>query len=37
MDNQQPSNEVEWRQVREHLNYEVNSLGQIRHKNENRY
>lgn len=32
MDNQQPSNEVEWRQVREHLNYEVNSLGQIRHK-----
>lgn len=32
MDNQQPSNEVEWRQVLEHPNYEVNNLGQVRHK-----
>lgn len=32
MDNQQPSNEVEWRQVCEHSNYKVNNLGQIRHK-----
>jgi len=32
MDNQQPSNEMEWRQVQEHANYEVNQFGQIRHK-----
>ena len=32
MDNQQPSNKTEWRQVIEHPNYEVNELGQIRHK-----
>ena len=32
MDNQQPSNKTEWRQVIEHPNYEVNEFGQIRHK-----
>jgi hypothetical protein len=32
MDNQQPSSEKEWYQIREHENYEANKLGQIRHK-----
>ena len=32
MDNQQPSNKAEWKQVLEHPNYEVNSKGEIRHK-----
>lgn len=32
MDNQQPSNKEEWRQVVEHQNYEVNQFGEIRHK-----
>lgn len=32
MDNQQPSNKMEWREVKEHQNYEVNNLGEIRHK-----
>lgn len=32
MDNQQPSNEMEWREVKEYSNYEVNQFGQIRHK-----
>ena len=32
MDNQQPSNEMEWRTVKEYSNYEVNQFGQIRHK-----
>lgn len=32
MDNQQPSDKLEWRQVLEHQNYEVNNLGQVRHK-----
>lgn len=32
MDNQQPSNKTEWRQVKEHPNYEVNQFGEIRHK-----
>lgn len=32
MDNQQPSNKTEWRQVKEHQNYEVNQFGEIRHK-----
>ena len=32
MDNQQPSSKIEWRQVLEHPNYEVNNLGEIRHK-----
>lgn len=32
MDNQQPSNELEWREVKEYSNYEVNQFGEIRHK-----
>ena len=32
MGNQQPSNKQEWRQVKEHPNYEVNYYGDIRHK-----
>lgn len=32
MDNQQPSNETEWRSVIEYPNYEVNQFGEIRHK-----
>ena len=33
MDNQQPSNELEWKTIIEYDKYEVNSLGEIRHKN----
>lgn len=32
MGNQQPSDEMEWRTVKEYDHYEVNRLGQIRHK-----
>ena len=32
MDNQQLSNETEWREVKEYTNYEVNWFGEIRHK-----
>ena len=32
MDNQQPSNEIEWRDVKEYDHYEVNQFGEIRHK-----
>lgn len=32
MDNQQPSDKEEWRQVVEHQNYEVNQFGEVRHK-----
>lgn len=32
MDNQQPSNKVEWREVKEYSHYEVNQFGEIRHK-----
>lgn len=33
MDNQQPSDELEWKTVVEYDKYEVNNLGEIRHKN----
>ena len=32
MDNQQLSSKTEWREVKEYSNYEVNQLGEIRHK-----
>ena len=32
MDNQQPSNKMEWRTVIEYDHYEVNQIGEIRHK-----
>lgn len=32
MDNQQPSSKIEWRIVQEYDHYEVNELGQIRHR-----
>ena len=32
MDNQQLSGKTEWREVKEYSNYEVNQLGEIRHK-----
>lgn len=32
MDNQQPSNELEWKTVAEYDKYEVNIFGEIRHK-----
>lgn len=37
MDNQQLSSKTEWREVKEYSNYEVNQLGEIRHKNVKRY
>lgn len=32
MDNQQPSDKMEWRTVKEYDRYEVNQYGDIRHK-----
>ena len=32
MDNQQLNSKTEWREVKEYSNYEVNQLGEIRHK-----
>lgn len=36
MDNQQPSGNIQWKTVQEYENYEVNQLGEIRHKSRRR-